>query len=72
MRCDEGKSSYLLGYHLFRLRKYRAASQPAAFVNDAQSYSTQVAQLEKKWSARQTLLFVCGASGLLWVGIIWI
>jgi hypothetical protein len=72
MRRGEDKNSYLLGYHLFRLRNYRAASQSAAIVNGAQNYSTHVARPEKKWSARQTLLFVCATSGLLWVGILWI
>jgi hypothetical protein len=72
MRRDVDKNSYVLGYHPFKLGKYRAANQSAALIKGAQNCSTQVARLEKKWSARQTLLFVCGVSGLLWVGILWI
>ena len=35
------------------------------------AYSARAIQADKKWSPRQTLIFIVGASAVLWAAIIW-
>jgi hypothetical protein len=48
----------------------RAQRSPRTLANNVRPYSAGASRSDKKWSSRRTLVFVVGASGALWAGII--